>query len=63
MSKQIPWHPSDYVIDEANKDIWLLGSFMRAMSLRGRHTTIVPGYEVKLCTQSELEKKKNAQEK
>ena len=63
MRKKIPWHPNDYVIDEANKDIWLVGSFMRAMALRNRRTTIVPGYEVKLCTQSELEKKKNAQEK
>ena len=51
MSKKpsIPWHESDYYLDEENKIIWLMGSFMRAMALKGKRDTIVPGYEIKLA--------------
>ena len=60
MSK-IPWNKTEYIINEEEKVVWLRGSFMRAMALRDRRDTIVPGYQVKLCTSKELEKMKNAE--
>ena len=52
MSKKkpkIPWPKDQYYLDKKNKIIWLMGSFMRSMMLRGQRTTKVPGYEIKLA--------------
>ena len=57
---KVPWPDDQYVVDEDTKTVWLRGSFMRAMALHHRPDDPVPGYEVKLCTQSELKEKKNA---
>ena len=45
----IPWPSDEYYIDEKEKVIWLMGSFMRSMMLKDRRTTTVPGYEIKLA--------------
>ena len=45
----IPWPKSEYYLDEENKVLWLMGSFMRAMMLKNRRETTVPGYTIKLC--------------
>ena len=58
---KVPWDKSQYYVDEEEKTVWLLGSFMRAMALHHRTDDPVPGYQVKLLTKSELEKKKNAE--
>lgn len=52
---EIPWHKDDYYVDEDAKVIWLSGSFMRAMALRGKRETIVPGYEIKLAQHSYIQ--------
>ena len=52
--KSPPWDKSQYCIDEERKIVWLLGSFMRAMSLHHRTDDPVPGYKVCLCTNDEL---------
>ena len=57
---RIPWNKSEYVLDEKDKTVWLRGSFMRAMALRNKRDTIVPGYQIKLCSHTELQEKKNA---
>ena len=68
MSKRppIPWPQSEYYLDEANKVIWLMGSFMRSMMLKDRRTTAVPGYEIKLAQYDyikELKSNENTREK
>ena len=45
----IPWPESEYYLDEENKVLWLMGSFMRSMMLKDRRETAVPGYTIKLC--------------
>ena len=54
MSKKpkVPYPVCEYYIDEENKVIWLIGSFMRAMCLRGRREDLVPGYTIKLAVAS-----------
>ena len=51
----IPWPESEYYLDEESKTIWLMGSFMRAMMLKDRRETTVPGYEIKLAEHSYIE--------
>ena len=46
---KIPWPEDQYYLDEENKVIWLMGSFMRSMMLRDQRKTKVPGYEIKLA--------------
>ena len=46
---KIPWSEDQYYLDEENKVIWLMGSFMRSMMLRDQRKTKVPGYEIKLA--------------
>ena len=53
---KIPWDKDQYLIDQKTDTIYLIGSYMRAMALRNRRDTIVPGYTIKLCKKSELEK-------
>ena len=48
---KIPWPVNEYYVDEENKVIWLMGSFMRSMMLANRREEAVPGYEIKLCQQ------------
>ena len=57
---KVPWDKSQYYIDEQEKTVWLIGSFIRAMALGHRKDNPVPGYKVKLLTKSQLEDKKNA---
>ena len=60
----IPWPTDEYYIDEEEKVIWLMGSYMRSMMLRDRRTTTVPGYEIKLAKYEEIQGlKKDAQQK
>ena len=40
---KVPWDKTEYFIDEAEKVVWLRGSFMRAMALHHRPD------EVTLC--------------
>ena len=51
MSKKprVPYPEEQYFIDEDEKVIWLMGSFMRSMALRGKRETLVPGYTIKLA--------------
>jgi hypothetical protein len=55
----VPWPEDQYYIDEEEKVIWLMGSFMRSMMLRDRRTTVVPGYEIKLATYKGIQGIKN----
>jgi hypothetical protein len=51
MSKKpkVPYPEDQYFIDEDAKEIWLMGSFMRSMALKGKRETLVPGYTIKLA--------------
>ena len=55
---QIPadWHPATYAVDELNKVVWKQGGYAVAMGLKGKHSTLIPGYEIRLCTTDELER-------
>ena len=55
---QIPddWHPATYAVDEPNKVVWKQGGYAVAMGLKGKHSTLIPGYEIRLCTTDELER-------
>ena len=55
---QIPddWHPATYAVDKPNKVVWKQGGYAVAMGLKGKHSTLIPGYEIRLCTTDELER-------
>ena len=55
----IPWSKDEYILDEAEKTVWLRGNFMRSMALHHRTDDPVPGYQVKLVAPSTMEKLKN----
>ena len=62
---KVPWPDEQYYVDEAEKTVWLLGSYMRALYLHHSGQIPVPGYEVKLATSDyikTLKEKKNAEE-
>ena len=65
MSKRspIPWPESEYYLDEENKVIWLMGSFMRSMMLKDRRETAVPGYTIKLAQYDYIRGLKDAHSK
>ena len=46
---KVPYPVDQYFIDEEEKVIWLMGSWIRSMALKGRRETLVPGYEIKLA--------------
>ena len=58
--KKLPWTEDQYVILEDRKEIWLRGSFMRAMYLKSaqKEKEICPGYSVKLACQDFIDRLK-----
>jgi hypothetical protein len=46
---KVPYPEDQYFIDEDEKVIWLMGSWIRSMALKNRRETLVPGYTIKLC--------------
>ena len=55
---KVPWDKSQYVLDEEEKVVYLLGSFMRSMALHHRKDDPVPGWDVKLVAPSTMKKLK-----
>ena len=64
MSKKkarFPWNECEYVVLEDHKEVWLRGSFMRAMYLKSaqKEKEICPGYDVKLASQDFIDRLKD----
>ena len=52
--KKLPWDKDEYVILEEHNELWLRGSFMRAMRLH--HAEEDFGYKVLLASQEFIDK-------
>ena len=59
--KKFPWNESEYVVLEDLKEIWLRGSFMRAMYLKSaqKEKEVCPDYTVMLASQGFIDRLKD----
>ena len=59
--KKFPWNECEYVVLEDLKEVWLRGSFMRAMYLKSaqKEKEICPDYKVMLASQDFIDRLKD----